>query len=48
MFLVVFSMAFVKDKAGMTFLFAQIILKLILSTLVWFITYHRSSGYGMK
>jgi hypothetical protein len=27
MFLVVFSMAFVKDKAGMTFLFAQIIFK---------------------
>ncbi|MDO9255634.1 MAG: hypothetical protein Q7U54_08990 [Bacteroidales bacterium] len=43
MYLVVFSMAFVKDEAGITFLFAQMILTIVLSILVWIILTRRSS-----
>lgn len=42
MYLVVFSMAFVKAEAEITFLSAQLILTLLLSTVVWFITYRRN------
>lgn len=43
MYLVVFSMAFVKAEAELTFLLAQMILTLILSGLIWMITNHRNS-----
>jgi hypothetical protein len=44
MYLVVFSMAFVKAEAETTFLFAQMILTLLLSGMVWFITYRRNAN----
>jgi hypothetical protein len=44
MYLVVFSMAFVKDEAEMTFIFAQVILTLFLSSLVWFISNRRNTN----
>jgi len=43
MYLVVFSMVFVKAEAEMTFLFAQLILTLLLSSLVWIILTRRNS-----
>lgn len=43
MYLVVFSMAFVKEEAETTFLIAQAILTLLLSSLVWLILYRRQS-----
>lgn len=46
MYLAVFSMAFVKAEAELTFLFAQMILTLLLSSLVWFITYRRNYRMG--
>lgn len=42
-YLVVFSMAFVKAEAEITFLFAQMILTLLLSGLVWIIFSRRNS-----
>jgi len=42
-YFIVFSMAFVKAEAEMAFLFAQMILTLALSSLVWFINYRRNS-----
>ncbi len=44
MYLVVFSMAFVKDEAEITFLIAQIILTLFLSSLVGFISKRRTTN----
>ncbi len=44
MYLVVFSMAFVKAEAETTFLIAQMMLTLLLSGLVWFITYRRKTN----
>jgi hypothetical protein len=41
MYLVVFSVAFVKAEAETTFLIAQAILTLLLSSLVWLILYRR-------
>lgn len=46
MYLVVFSMAFVKAEADMTFLFAQMILTLLLSSLVGIIFSRRNSRIG--
>lgn len=43
MYLVVFSMAFVKEEAENKFLIAQAILTLLLSSLVWLIFYSRQS-----
>lgn len=44
MYIVVFSMAFVKEEAEITFLFAQVILTLLLSSLIWFILNRRTSN----
>jgi hypothetical protein len=44
MYLVVFSMAFVKAEAETTFLIAQAILTLLLSSLVWFISYRKTTN----
>jgi hypothetical protein len=44
MYLVVFSMAFVKTEAETKFLLVQVVLTLFLSGLVWFITYRRKSN----
>jgi hypothetical protein len=46
MYLVVFSMVFVKAEAEMTFLLAQMILTLLLSSLVWIIISRRNSRIG--
>jgi len=46
MYLIVFSMAFVKYESEITFLFAQAILTLVLSGLVWLITSRRNSRVG--
>jgi hypothetical protein len=46
MYFVVFSVAFVKAEAEMSFLFAQIILTLLLSGLVWIILARRNSRNG--
>ncbi|MFZ4546642.1 MAG: hypothetical protein ACOYN4_04375 [Bacteroidales bacterium] len=43
MYLIVFTMSFVKEEAEITFLFAQMILTLLLSGLVWYIVYRRNS-----
>ena len=43
MYLLVFSMAFVKAEAEITFLFAQLILTLLLSSFVWYIINRRNS-----
>jgi hypothetical protein len=43
MYLTVFSMAFVKAEAEMVFLFAQLILTLLLSSFVWYIINRRKS-----
>ncbi len=45
-YLAIFSMAFVKAEAEMTFLFAQMILALLLSSMAWFITYRRNFASG--
>jgi hypothetical protein len=45
-YLVVFSMAFVKEEAETTFLIAQAILTLLLSIMVWLIFYRRQSKNG--
>jgi hypothetical protein len=43
MYLVVFSMAFVKAEAEMSFLFAQMSLTLVLSSVVWLITKRKNA-----
>ena len=43
MYLIVFSMAFVKTEAEITFLFAQLILTLMLSSFVWYVINRRNS-----
>jgi len=43
MYLAVFSMAFVKEEAEITFLITQAILTLLLSTMVWLILHRRQS-----
>lgn len=44
MYLAVFSMAFVRDEAEIIFLFAQMILTLVLSSMVWIILARRNSN----
>jgi len=44
MYLLVFSMAFVKAEAEIKFLIAQVILTVFLSTMVWFISYRRNKN----
>jgi hypothetical protein len=46
MYLVIFSMAFVKEESEITFLMAQAILTILLSSLVWLIFYRRKSNNG--
>ena len=41
MYLVVFSLAFVKEEAEITFLIAQAILTLLLSSVVWLVFHRR-------
>jgi hypothetical protein len=48
MYFIVFSMAFVKAEAEMTFLLAQVILTLLLSSLVWFISDSRNKNSALK
>jgi hypothetical protein len=48
MYLLVFSMAYVKAEAEITFLFAQMILTLVLSTIVWLISSRRESRTGQS
>lgn len=44
MYFLVFSIEFVKAEAEITFLFAQMILTLFVSSLTWFIMYRRTSN----
>jgi len=46
MYFVVFSMAFVKAEAEMTFLLAQMIFAFVLSSFVWLISSRRNSRIG--
>jgi len=46
MYLVVFSLVFVKAEAELTFLFAQMILTLVLSSFVWLISRRRNYRIG--
>lgn len=44
MYLMMFSVAFVKAEAGLTFLIIQVLLTLFLSSMVWLIVQHRNKN----
>ena len=44
MYFIVFSMAFVRDEAGTSFILAQVILTLLLSSIVWYIAHRRKQN----